>query len=350
MRASSVTISEKPLLRVLYGECLYPRPIWFMRQAGRYLPEYLKIRNKVGNFLDLCYTPELATEITLQPIKRFQLDAAILFSDILVIPHGLGQKVTFEKGQGPILEPIKDIKQINRLDRTRAEDHLNPVYRAIEYVRAGLPRKTSLIGFAGAPWTVAAYMIQGGGHSQFSDFISFSKSQPKELSVLIDKLTIATTNHLLKQIDAGVDVVQIFDSWCNIAADSLFDKFCVLPLKKIVSELKQKHPKLPIIGFPRGCGPRLIDYVDGSGLGAVSLDHLMSLGWANKTLSSNITIQGNLDPNLLFADDVRLGGGAKRIMDVLRGRPHIFNLGHGVHKDTDPERVKFLVEFVRAYE
>ncbi|GGF32611.1 uroporphyrinogen decarboxylase [Aliidongia dinghuensis] len=338
---------EKLLPRALRGAPVDRHPIWLMRQAGRYLPEYREVRAKAGNFLDLCFTPELATEVTLQPIRRFGLDAAILFSDILVVPWGLKQKVGFQEGEGPKLDPIRNAAELAALVPDGMVERLAPVYETVARLKQDLPAETTLIGFAGAPWTVATYMIEGGSSRTFETCRRFATEDKTSFEALIDLLTDATIAHLDAQVAAGAEVVQLFDSWAGALEGDAFERWVMAPAKRIVAALKAKHPKLPIIGFPRGAGALYLGYAKATGIDAVSLDQDVPLGFARDVLQPAIAVQGNLDPLVLVAGGSALEERVRAIIDALgRGR-FVFNLGHGIVPQTPPEHVAKLVELVR---
>jgi uroporphyrinogen decarboxylase len=335
------------ILTPLKGDVVAPPPIWLMRQAGRYLPEYRAVRASVGGFLELCYQPELALEVTLQPIRRFGLDAAILFSDILVVADALGGEVAFVEGEGPKLSPVRDHAAIARLAPGRLHAHLAPVYEAVERIRAELDPAIPLIGFAGAPWTVAAYMVEGGSSKDFAIVRTFAQADPAGFGELIDLLTEATADYLVRQIACGADVVQLFDSWAGALPEGEFERWCVAPAERIVARLREAAPDVPVIVFPRGAGPlygRFVERVRPAGLG---LDTTVPLGWASKALPG-VCLQGNLDPITLLVGGSRLDGEVDRILQTMAGRPFIFNLGHGVLPATPPEHVEALVRRVRA--
>ncbi len=340
---------QKRLLQVLSGEKTDRTPIWLMRQAGRYLPEYRETRARAGSFLNLCYSPELAEEVTLQPIRRYGFDASILFSDILVVPDGLGQTVDFKEGEGPVLDPITTQQGLDKLDLARVVEHLAPVYETVKRLTKSLPEETTLIGFAGAPWTVATYMVGGRGSPDQSAAKAWAYKNPQEFQRLIDILIEATVLHLGAQIDAGVEVVQIFDTWAGSLPETQFRKFAIEPVKRIVSLLKAKYPHVPVIGFPRGAGPLVIDYVRETGIQGISLDTGMSLSWARDEVQKLACVQGNLDPLLLVAGGSEMCNAINNILKTLENRPFIFNLGHGIVPQTPPEHVAELVKFVRDY-
>ena len=335
-------------LQTLAGEASSPPPIWLMRQAGRYLPEYREIRRGAKGFLDLCYTPELAVEVTLQPIRRYGFDAAILFSDILVIPDALDCGVTFVEGEGPKLETIRNGAAVSRLSKAGLHTHLAPVYETLRRLRKALPEETALIGFAGAPWTVASYMVEGGGSKEFQEARLFARRDPDAFSALIDLVTEATTDYLLAQIEAGAQVLQLFDSWAGVLPPGEFHRWCERPLAAIVTAVKKAHPEIPIIAFPRGAGPLYRQFVETVPVDGVSLDTTVPPEWAAKNLEK-VCLQGNLDPIALLSGGDDMLNDARHLLNTFAGRPHIFNLGHGVLPPTDPDTVKQLVDFVRSY-
>ena len=338
----------KPFLTVLSGEAVIPPPIWLMRQAGRYLPEYKALRTQAANFLDFCFRPELAIEATLQPIRRFGLDAAILFSDILTIPYALGQKVEFLEGEGPVLEPLRSADDIARLRPEGAIERLAAVYQTVAGVAAALPNETALIGFAGAPWTVAAYMVEGHGSRDFLIAKGFGMAQPELFDRILDIVTKTTIDHLSAQIAAGAEAVQLFDSWAGVLAERQFRRWVMEPTKRIAAALREKHPGVPLIGFPRGAGGLLPDYAIGTGVSCVGLDTQVPLAWAMKVLPPRLPVQGNLDPVALVTGGRALSEGIRTILDQTGDRPLIFNLGHGVPMTTPPDHVAELVRLVRT--
>jgi uroporphyrinogen decarboxylase len=335
----------KPLLRALAGERIAPAPIWLMRQAGRYLPEYRALRAKAGGFLDMCFTPEYAAEITLQPIRRFGFDAAILFSDILVIPWALGQPVRFEEGRGPVLEAIRP-GALDGLRRQGAVERLAPVFETVRRVRAALPPHTALIGFAGAPWTVASYMIEGGGSKEFLNAKRWALGAPDSFQQLIDLLVESTIDYLSAQVEAGAEALQLFDSWAGVLSQPELERWSLVPLRRIVEEMKARHPNVPIILFPRGAGLGYARFAQECGADGLSLDTTMPLSFAAE-LQKKITVQGNLDPAALVTGGRALEEGVDRILEALGHGPFIFNLGHGVVPETPPEHVAALIECVR---
>ncbi len=343
------TTITKPLLRVLAGETCSPPPFWLMRQAGRYLPEYRALRKQAKTFLDFCFTPDLAVEATLQPLRRFALDAAILFSDILVVPHALGQRVSFEEGEGPQLSPIRSIADLEQLSQDGFLERLAAVYEAVRRLHSQLPKSVALIGFAGAPWTVAAYMVEGRGGTGFAAAKRMAREQPELFSRLIDLLVEQTLAHLSAQIAAGADTVQIFDSWAGDLEDEQRRLWSLEPLTRIVSGLKARHPETPVILFPRGAGTMYADYASISGLAGLSLDSQVDLDWAASRLQPLVALQGNLDPQTLVAGGTPLRQAAERILHKLGRGPLIFNLGHGVSPETPPEHVSQLIEILRGW-
>jgi uroporphyrinogen decarboxylase len=344
----SETLPEKRLLNVLAGKMQTPPPIWLMRQAGRYLPEYRKIRSQTTGFLELCYNPELACEITLQPVRRFSLDAAIIFSDILVVPHALGQEVWFVEGEGPKLSPLKSKSDLQNLNVSRMTEHLSPVYEAIALVQKELPSNTALIGFSGAPWTVATYMIEGGTSREFIKTRRWAYETSTQFARLIEILVDATSIHLCNQIAAGAEVVQIFDSWAGILTADGFNRWVIEPTAAIVRRVREQYKNIPIIGFPRGSGRGYLEYAEKTGVSAISFDSSISLEWAARKLQPKVPVQGNLDSVLLLAGGVPMRTAAEHILQQLGNGSLIFNLGHGVIKETPPEHVEELVQLVRA--
>ncbi len=346
MSSESIRTAEKALLRVLRGESLSPPPIWLMRQAGRYLPEYRAIRAKAASFLDFCYTPALAAEATLQPVHRFGLDAAILFSDILVVPDALGQKVSFEQGEGPKLASIMTEEDFAKLNDEIDLQRLAPVFETITRVRSALPPETALIGFCGAPWTVASYMIAGHGTPDQAPARVLAYRDPGLVQRLIDRLVEASTRYLLRQIEAGVEVIQIFESWAGVLPPHELDRWCVAPVARIVAEIKRYDRNFPVIGFPRGAGSWLETYAVRTGVDCMSLDTVVPPDWANRMLPRGLPVQGNLDPLALLAGGEALDRSVATIRAALRNRPHIFNLGHGILPETPIAHVERLVDLL----
>jgi uroporphyrinogen decarboxylase len=338
----------KPVIRVLQGERQAVPPIWLMRQAGRYLPEYRVIRRKTDNFFDLCFTPELAAEVTMQPVRRFAFDAAILFSDILVIPLALGQRVSFEQAEGPRLDALTEPVALGKLRREIDQVVLAPVYETIERVKADLPEQVALLGFCGAPWTLATYMIAGMGTPDQLPARAFAYRHPDTFAALIDLLVDASATYLIRQFQAGVDAVQIFDTWAGVLPPDAFDSYCVEPCVRIVARVRKEIPAAKIIGFPRGASTRLKKYVAATGVDAVSLDWMIDFGFARDEVQSRRPVQGNLDPLALLIGGRTLDAATDRIIESFGGGPFIFNLGHGVLPDTPVAHVERLVSRVRG--
>lgn len=341
-----MSATSRAVMRVLEGETVFPPPIWLMRQAGRYLPEYRETREKAGSFLDLCYTPELAAEVTLQPIRRFGFDAAILFSDILVIPDALERKVRFEPGVGPLMDPI-DAEGIDHLDPTRIESRLRPVMETVALLRRDLPRETTLLGFCGAPWTVATYMIAGKGTPDQAPARLFAYRHPGAFTRLLDLLADVSADYLCRQIEAGADAVQIFDSWAGVLGEREFELFSIRPVKRMIDRVRQRHPQARVIAFAKGAGLFLETYRQKTGADAVGLDWSVPLDFARR-LQRDGAVQGNLDPLRVVAGGKALDDGVDAILDRLGDGPLIFNLGHGITPEADPANVARLVERVRA--
>ncbi len=338
----------KPLLRVLGGEALWPPPVWLMRQAGRYLPEYRQTRAQAGDFVSLCTTPTLAAEVTLQPIRRYGFDAAILFSDILMIPWALGQGLAFKEGEGPVLPPIRDAAGLARLDVGRVEAAIAPILETVERTRAGLPDTVAMIGFAGSPFTVACYMVEGGGSKDFAHIRHMAHAQAALMDTLIDTLVQASVIYLSAQVKAGAEVLMLFDSWSGVLSPTLFRRLVIAPTTRIVAGLKALHPAVPIIGFPRLAGVLVGEYAAQTGVDAVALDTGADLVLASRLVPAGVATQGNLDPAALVAGGDALRAEAACVLAAVRGRPHIFNLGHGIVPQTPPEHVASLLEQIRA--
>lgn len=338
----------KPFLRALAGETLDTPPIWLMRQAGRYLPEYRAMRAEAGSFLDLCYTPSYAAEVTLQPIRRYDFDAAIVFSDILVVPDALGRSVSFVAGEGPRLLPLTSREEIESLDLGQVTTYLQPVFDAVRRIAAELPSNTALIGFCGAPWTVATYMIEGGGSKDYAETRKWAFGRPGDLQALIDVLVEASIAYLSAQVEAGAEALQIFDSWAGVLPEEQFRRFVIAPTRRIVEALRDKHPGVPIIGFPRGAGVLYQAFVQETEVNAVSLDQTVPLEWAATALQPWAAVQGNLDPLLLVVGGQMLDAAVDRIKSVLGDGPFVFNLGHGIVPETPPEHVSQLISRVRS--
>ena len=337
----------KPLLRALAGETMERPPFWLMRQAGRYLPEYRALRERAASFLEFCFSPELAAEATLQPIRRFGMDAAILFSDILVVPSALGRSVEFREGEGPVLEKLSTREEAEALALDGMVERLEPVYAAVEQVKTVLPHQTALIGFAGAPWTVATYMVEGGSSRDFALVKRWALADAETFDVLIERLTEATIAHLSAQIDAGVEAVQLFDSWAGVLPEVAFRRVVIAPTRRIVEALRERHPRVPVIGFPRGAGLMYRAYVTETKVSAVGLDSSVPCEVARRTLQSLAAVQGNLDPLLLAAGGSAMEVAVAAIRTCLGGGPFVFNLGHGVVPSTPVEHVTHLAELLR---
>jgi uroporphyrinogen decarboxylase len=340
---------QKALLQLLKRESPHRVPIWLMRQAGRYLPEYRALRTKTKSFLDFCLTPDMAVEATMQPIRRFDLDAAILFSDILVIPYGLGQKVWFEEGVGPLLEPIDGSDALAKFDRARMVETLAPVYETLRRLRGALPADRTLIGFSGAPWTLASYMIEGGSSRDFGKAKLWAYGRPTDFRKLIDLLVDAIVVHLEAQVAAGAEVLQIFDSWAGALDHPAMRRWSLEPIQRITARLRQSMPDVPVIVFPRAIGPGYRDFAEQGVGNAVSIEQGIDPDWARDMLQPKIVVQGNLDPRWLVVGGEGMRTAIRRIMDSLGGKPFIFNLGHGCLPETPPDHVAELIETVRGH-
>ena len=337
------------ILSVLNGQTGGAIPIWLMRQAGRYLPEYRQVRAEAGGFLDLCYNPEFATEVTLQPILRFGFDAAILFSDILVVPHALGQAVWFETGEGPRLEPISGIDMLRDYDRAAFLSHLEPPLETIGCLRKALPEGTPLIGFCGAPWTVASYMVAGRGTPDLAPVRDLAASRPAALQGIIDRLVTASVDYLTAQIDAGAQIIQIFESWAQVLADGDFDRWSLEPLSRIVTALKAHAPDVPVIVFPRKSGDGYLKVAKLDGVSAVSIDPDVDLDWIATHVQTRCAVQGNVDPNAMVAGPEAIDTALEPLFRTLAEGPWIANLGHGILPQTPIEHVEYLVRRVRDF-
>ncbi|HEX4172146.1 MAG TPA: uroporphyrinogen decarboxylase [Acetobacteraceae bacterium] len=344
--------SAKPLLRALAGNPVWPPPIWLMRQAGRYLPEYRAVRSRAGDFISLCMTPELAAEVTLQPIRRYRFDGAILFSDILLIPWALGQGLDYREGEGPVLPPLRSAGDVRSLRPARLASAIAPILEAVRRVRHVLAHEgfaeCSLIGFAGAPFTVACYMVEGSGSRDFAATRTMAYADPELFGNLIGLLTESTVTYLSAQIEAGAEAVMLFDTWAGILPPALFRRYVIEPARTIVESLRQRHPSVPVIGFPRLAGMLIDDYVRVTGIDGVGLDSSMDLRLAGRVIPQRTAIQGNLDPFALVAGGPGLRDETASILSAMRTRPFVFNLGHGIVPQTPPEHVARLVEQVRA--
>ncbi len=338
---------------ILTSQKATDRPaFWFMRQAGRYLPEYLEVRASCDGFLNLCYTPDKATEVTLQPIRRFDMDAAIIFSDILVIPHAMGMDVSFVKGEGPKLTPLTSQQDIEKLhtDETAICTHLQPVYNALRQTRTALPQDKALIGFAGAPWTLACYMLQGRGGNEFITAREYLYQNPQQASALIDRITDAVIIHLRAQIDAGADALQLFDSWAGLTPAPYLQACVIDPAIRIVAALRESHPQIPVIAFPRGIGAALGEYARQVKPAGISIDTNTPLATAAKAVEGLCAIQGNLDPLLLAADGDKAAAYVKEQMQMMKGVPYIVNLGHGIVPHTPIEHVERVCETIKSFQ
>jgi len=338
--------SNRKVLNVIAGQSYEKPPIWMMRQAGRYLPEYRALREKAGGFLDLCYTPEFAVEVTLQPIRRFGFDAAILFSDILVIPDALGRSVRFDAGHGPQLDPI-DVSDISGLNSSGFMQHLTPVIDAVRGIRSELPDETTFLGFCGAPWTVATYMIAGHGTPDQAPARLFAHNHPEKFTELLDIIVRSSAEYLVAQLNAGADAVQIFDSWASVLDQDQFEKWCVNPVKEIVRLVREELPDAKIIGFPKGVGCFYNTYREKTGIDMLGLDWAMPLSFAAE-LQKQGAVQGNLDPTRLIAGGRALDEGIDAILENLRRGPLVFNLGHGITPQTPIAHVEQMIRRVRG--
>lgn len=341
----------KPLLRALSGEAVWPPPMWLMRQAGRYLPEYRAVREQAGGFIALCTNPELASEVTIQPIRRYGMDGAILFSDILMVPWALGQPLRFAEGEGPVLEPLRDAAAVAGLQPAMLRERAAPIFETVRLTRATLAAqhpRTALIGFAGSPWTVAAYMVEGHGSRDFHTARGMAFADPALFGKLIRTLVDATTDYLLAQVEAGAEAVMLFDSWAGMLPPSQFRRWVIEPTATILRNVKRVHPAMPVIGFPRLAGPLIGEYVQRTGVNAVAMDTAMDPRLAAQLVPPTVALQGNLDPLALVAGGIALETEARQILAAMRGRPFVFNLGHGIEKVTPPEHVAALVRLVRG--
>ena len=333
------------MLEVLRGSTVFPPPVWMMRQAGRYLPEYREMRKKAGSFLDLCYNPDFAVEVTLQPIRRFGFDASILFSDILVIPHALGRDLRFEEGRGPLMTPL-DVRDVAGLEDRDIHGHLAPVYETVRRLRSQLPPRTTLIGFCGAPWTLATYMIAGHGTPDQAPARLFAYRHPEAMKRLLAILAKQSAAYLIRQIEAGADTVQIFDSWSGVLDEETFATCCFEPVAEIIRQVQAAHPGVPVIAFPKGAGSRYDDYRAKTGADALGLDWMVPLAQARR-LQTGGAVQGNLDPQRLVAGGKALSDGVAAILEGLGGGPLVFNLGHGITPETSIAHVEAMIEQVR---
>ena len=341
------TLAAKPLLDVLKGERCKPVPMWMMRQAGRYLPEYRALREEKGSFLDLVYDSDAAAEITLQPLVRFpELDAAILFSDILIVPFAIGQNLSFVTGEGPRLTPILAGTPIEQL--TPYPARLDPIYETVRKVKARLPAGKALIGFAGSPWTVATYMVAGRGSRDQAEARRLAYGDTKAFGAIVERIEEVTLEYLSKQAEAGAEALQLFDSWAGSLSPAQFEQWVIAPTARLVAALKKRHPNVPVIGFPKGAGGKLGAYARETGVDALGLDETVDPSWAAKELPDDLPVQGNLDPLALIAGNESLDLAVGRILDAFADRPHIFNLGHGILQDTPIAHVERLISLVKG--
>lgn len=322
-------------------------PVWLMRQAGRYLPEYMQVRSTVSNFLELCYDSKKATKVTLQPIERYGFDAAIIFSDILVLPHALGWDVSFKKGEGPVLTKFESEKDLLKLS-DNFSDKINNVYSTVNNVRNSLPKDVSLIGFAGSPWTVISYMLEGKGKQDFSVSKSFLYNNYKTAIKLFDIISDKTIEYLSRQIEAGAEIVQLFDSWSGMLNGFNYEEFVIKPTKRIVGKLKNKYPNIPIIGFPRGSGYNYDNYIENTNIDGVGVDQFIPISQMKKW-QRNIVVQGNFDPVVLLTNREKIKNAVDEILYKVEDNNFIFNLGHGIMPNTDPKNVEYLVNYVREF-
>jgi uroporphyrinogen decarboxylase len=342
-------MTDKTILKALRGEVQDVPPIWMMRQAGRYLPEYRATRAQAGDFLSLCYNPELAAEVTLQPIRRYGFDAAILFADILLLPQALGADLWFVTGEGPRLSTLTTQAEFDALKpASDVHEVLSPVYETVSILSRELPRETTLIGFAGAPWTVATYMVAGRGTPDQGPAHALKAENRTLFSALIDRLTEGTIEYLSRQIDAGAEVVKLFDSWAGSLRGQDFDDFALAPAKRIIAELKARHPGIPVIAFPREAGDRYIGFAKATGADCVALDNSVSAQWAAEHVQVDGCVQGNLASSHMVTGGQALVEETREIVEAFSGGPHIFNLGHGITPDADPENVQLMIDTVRG--
>jgi uroporphyrinogen decarboxylase len=342
------SMGERSLLRVLAGKRETVPPVWLMRQAGRYLPEYRALREKAGGFLDLCFNPQLATEVTLQPVRRFGFDAAILFSDILVVPLALGRKVWFVEGEGPRLEPLTDAQALMSLRAKMDENVVAPIYETVRRVKSELASNTALIGFCGAPWTVATYMVAGQGTPNQSPAKMLAAREGEAFQYLIDCLVDASAEYLARQLEAGADVVQIFDTWAGSLPADDFERWSIQPTRRLIEKLRAKRPGAKVIGFPRGAGRKIPRYVGETGVDAVSLESGIDRVFAREEIQTRVPVQGNVDPQILLAGGGALDREVDAVMEAFSGGPFIFNLGHGILPTTPIAHVEQMLKRVRG--
>lgn len=342
--------ASKPLLRALGGEAVWPPPFWLMRQAGRYLPEYRELRAQAGDFIRLCTNPKLAAEVTLQPLRRYGMDGAILFSDILMLPWAMGQGLRYAEGEGPLLEPIRDAAGLAALKPEQLAANIAPIMETVSRVRAGLAQeapKAALIGFAGSPFTVACYMVEGRGGGEFAHARRMAYADPQLFGKLIRLLVDTTVEYLLAQAEAGAEALMLFDSWAGLMPPPQFRRWSIEPTNAIVRGIRKVRPDIPLIGFPRLAGPLLVEYAQRTGVGTVGMDTGMDPRWAAANVPATIGLQGNLDPQAVVAGGMALEAEARSILGAMRGRPFIFNLGHGIVPPTPPEHVAALARIIR---
>ena len=344
-----MTDPAKPFLQALSGKSLPTPPFWFMRQAGRYLPEYKELRKNARNFLEFCYTPDLAVEATLQPLRRFNPDAAILFCDILVIPDAMGQKVEFREGEGPVLEPLRETRDLARLKTNGICDHLAPVFETVRRLAAEIPETTALIGFAGAPWTVATYMVEGRGKTDFSRALAWDTEDRAGFAQLMEILVEATAAYLIEQVINGAEALQLFDTWAGVLNEDQFRRLVIAPTKAIIEKVHARYPDIPMIGFPRGAEGWYPAYVTETGVSGVGIDSDLDLGFAANELQKICTVQGNLDPLLVVEGGANMKAAAAKILGTLGKGPFVFNLGHGVVPQTPVEHVVELAAQITSW-
>ena len=346
--ATGSKAADKALLAVLRGERRSPPPMWLMRQAGRYLPEYRELRADRGSFLNLVYDSEAAAEVTLQPLARFpQFDAAILFSDILIVPFALGQNLSFVAGEGPRLTPPLTTGMLDRLEPVPAR--LQAIYETVAKVKARLDPAKTLIGFAGSPWTVATYMVAGQGSREQAEARRLAYADPAAFAELIERIEAMTIDYLSGQVAAGAEALQLFDSWAGSLAPAQFERWVIAPTARIAEAMRERHPEVPLIGFPKGAGGKLGAYARETGVGAVGIDETVDPLWATRELPDGLPVQGNLDPLALIAGGEELADAVRTVLDAFAGRPHIFNLGHGILQDTPIEHVEALIRLVKGH-
>ncbi len=340
-------IIQPPLLSVLSGNIADRPPVWMMRQAGRHLPEYLELRSKAKDFLDFCYTPSLATEATLQPIRRYGMDGAILFADILLVLDAMGLDVEFQKGVGPVVQQITKTSDLQNIPAKQAADRLSPVYETVSRVKSALPETATLIGFAGSPWTVSLYAIEGRGKTDKSTSLRWAQGRPDELQAVMDSVIEVTAHYMQAQVNAGADALMLFDSWAEGLPDNIFREIIIAPTKKLVKKLRSMGITVPIIGFPRGAAAMLGEYVHETGVTAVGIDTAATPAFVNNILPEGMPVQGNLDPLLLIEGGTRMEERVREIVKAYENRPHIFNLGHGIRPETPIANVERVVEILR---